>query len=151
MPEKISPGTRSRMMSGIRGKNTRPEMLVRSFLHRNGFRFRLHHPGLPGRPDVVLPRWNVVVFVHGCFWHGHAGCRYFRLPKTRADFWEAKITANNDRDTAATLALSKADWRVATVWECALRDDSDAALNQLAGFIRSDRLRVEIGSPQALT
>ncbi|RYD67576.1 MAG: DNA mismatch endonuclease Vsr [Verrucomicrobiaceae bacterium] len=110
MPEKISPETRSRMMSGIRGKNTRPEITVRSFLHRNGFRFRLHGRDLPGKPDVVLPRWKVAVFVHGCFWHGHIGCRYFKLPKTRAEFWKTKIDGNKQRDAVAVDRLREADY-----------------------------------------
>lgn len=144
MAEKIAPEIRSRMMSGIRGKNTRPEVTVRSFLHRNGFRFRLHGVGLPGKPDVVLPRWNVVLFVHGCFWHGHIGCRYFKLPKTRAEFWRTKIDGNSQRDALAVNRLSEAGWRVAIIWECALRDDPARALEQLLLFIRSDQPLIEV-------
>lgn len=144
MAENIPPETRSRMMSGIRGKNTRPEMTVRSFLHRNGFRFRLHGPDLPGKPDVVLPRWHVVVFVHGCFWHGHMGCRYFKLPKTRADFWKTKIDGNAQRDALAVDRLREAGWRVVTIWECSLRDHQDQALEELFQFIRSERSLLEI-------
>lgn len=144
MAEKITPETRSRMMSGIRGKNTQPEMTVRSFLHRNGFRFRLHGRKLPGKPDVVLPRWKVVVFVHGCFWHGHKGCRYFKLPKTRAEFWKSKIDGNSQRDALAVERLREAGWRVATIWECSLRDDPARALGELLHFIRSDRALVEV-------
>ncbi|MBV6787613.1 very short patch repair endonuclease [Xanthomonas perforans] len=144
--EKISPETRSRMMSGIKGKNTRPEIAVRSFLHRNGFRFRLHGSRLPGRPDVVLPRWNAVVFVHGCFWHGHSGCHYFKLPKTRTDFWQTKIDSNSQRDALAIHRLRQAGWRVAVIWECALRDESDRALDELLRFIRSEDISVEVTS-----
>lgn len=146
MPEKIAPETRSRMMSGIRGKNTRPEIEVRSFLHRNGFRFRLHGRQLPGKPDLVLPRWNAVVFVHGCFWHGHLGCRYFKLPKTRADFWHAKIEANSKRDALAVNLLRGAGWRVGIIWECALRDDPSKALGELLQFLRSTHELAEITS-----
>lgn len=146
MAEKISPEMRSRMMSGIRGRDTRPEMTVRSFLHKSGFRFRLHRRALPGKPDIVLSRWNAVVFVHGCFWHGHEGCRYFRLPKTREAFWAAKIESNVRRDAATIQRLLEAGWRVAIVWECALRDESANALNSLQGFIRSGHPLAEIRS-----
>src|SRR5690606_38132668 len=101
MAEKISPQTRSRMMSGIRGRDTKPELVVRTYLHSKGFRFRLCRKDLPGSPDVVLPKWRVAVLVHGCFWHGHAGCRYFRVPKTRPEFWSAKIATNASRDAFA--------------------------------------------------
>ena len=146
MAKMISPETRSRMMSGIRGRNTQPEMTVRSFLHRSGFRFRLHRRGLPGKPDIVLPRWDAVVFVHGCFWHGHGGCRYFKLPKTREAFWAGKIESNVRRDAATIQRLLEAGWRVAIVWECALRDESANALNSLQGFIRSGHPLAEISS-----
>ncbi len=146
MVEKISPEIRSRMMSGIRCRDTQPEMTVRSYLHRSGFRFRLHRRGLPGKPDVVLPRWNAVVFVHGCFWHGHAGCRYFKLPKTREEFWATKIEANLRRDSLAVQRLLEMGWRVAVVWECALRDEPATALNSLQGFIRSEHPLAEIRS-----
>lgn len=144
MAEKIAPEVRSRMMSGIRGKNTRPEVTVRSFLHRSGFRFRLHEVGLPGKPDVVLPRWNVAVFVHGCFWHGHKGCHYFKLPKTRTEFWKTKIEGNSKRDAIAVDQLREAGWRVAVVWECSLRDDLGRSLNELVQFIRSERPSLEV-------
>lgn len=146
MAEKISPEMRSRMMSGIRGRDTRPEMTVRSFLHKSGLRFRLHQRGLPGKPDIVLPRWNAVVFVHGCFWHAHEGCRYFKLPKTREAFWAAKIESNVRRDAATIQRLQEAGWRVAVVWECALRDEPANALNSLQGFIRSGCSLAEISS-----
>ena len=145
MPEKISRETRSRMMAGIKGKDTKPELMVRSYLHRMGFRFRLHHPGLQGRPDIVLPRWGVAIFVHGCFWHGHSRCLYFRLPKTRTLFWEDKIKVNACRDRSAQEALAAAGWRVAVIWECCLRDDAEKALEQLTGFIRSESTLIEIG------
>lgn len=138
MAEKISPETRSRMMSGIRGGNTKPELMVRRYLHRAGLRFRLFAKDLPGRPDVVLPKWNALVLVHGCFWHGHRGCRYFRLPKTRPEWWAAKIEANATRDARSEAKLLDAGWRVAVVWECALRSHPDQTLAALEAFIRSD-------------
>ncbi len=111
-------------MSGIRGKDTRPEIIVRQALHRAGFRFRLHRKDLPGKPDIVLPKYHTVIFVHGCFWHGH-GCRYFKVPKTRTDFWLDKIMANARRDRLQEDALRAAGWRVFTVWECDIRDKND--------------------------
>jgi len=120
--------TRSRMMAGIRSKDTQPEMRVRRGLHQRGLRFRLHVRGLPGRPDLVLPRWNTVVFVHGCFWHGH-DCSYFRWPKTRTEFWCEKINGNRERDGRATEQLCAAGWRVLVIWECAFRGGSVAAQN----------------------
>lgn len=146
MTEKIAPSTRSRMMAGIRGKDTRPEKIVRSFLHKNGFRFRLHKGGLPGRPDVVLPRWNVAIFVHGCFWHGHESCDYFKLPKTRSEFWKDKIQANGQRDSMNAKKLIAAGWRVATIWECGLRDEAAHSLASLISFIASDQASIEIRS-----
>ncbi len=143
MAEKISPEVRSRMMSGIRGANTKPELLVRRHLHRAGLRFRLFAKDLPGRPDVVLPKWGTVVLVHGCFWHGHKGCRYFRLPKTRTDWWKAKIEGNVARDIRAEAQLRESGWRVAVVWECALRADPDETLSRLVEFIRSDEPSAE--------
>lgn len=111
-------------MSGIRGKDTRPEIIVRQALHRAGFRFRLHRKDLPGKPDIVLPKYHTVIFVHGCFWHGH-GCRYFKVPKTRTDFWLDKIMANAKRDRLQEDALRAAGWTVFTVWECDIRDKTD--------------------------
>lgn len=143
MAEKISPEVRSRMMCGIRGANTKPELLVRRHLHRAGLRFRLFAKDLPGRPDVVLPKWGTVVLVHGCFWHGHKGCRYFRLPKTRTDWWKAKIEGNVARDIRAEAQLRESGWRVAVVWECALRADPDETLSRLVEFIRSDEPSAE--------
>ncbi|GAB1596996.1 very short patch repair endonuclease [Lysobacter claricitrinus] len=149
MAEKISPETRSRMMSRIRGANTKPELLVRRYLHRAGFRFRLFAKDLPGRPDVVLPKWKTVVPVHGCFWHGHRGCRYFRLPKTRAEWWSAKIEHNAARDARAEAQLLDAGWRVAVVWECSLRAHPDQTLAALEAFIRSDEPKAEFAEGAA--
>ncbi len=108
------------MMSGIRGKNTKPELLVRKMLHAAGFRYRLHDKALPGKPDMVFPKYRAVILVHGCFWHGH-GCHLFRLPSTRTEFWKRKIDGNVERDREAVRKLRDTGWRVATVWECALK------------------------------
>lgn len=113
--------TRSRMMSGIRGRDTKPELLLRRALHALGFRYRLHGRDLPGRPDIVLPRHRAVVFVHGCFWHRHAGCRYASTPATRPEFWANKFRKNVERDLRNQEALLATAWRVAVVWECALK------------------------------
>lgn len=107
-------------MSGIRGKNTKPEILIRSLLHRAGFRFRLHDKKLPGKPDIVLPKFRAIVFIHGCFWHGHS-CPLFRLPSTRQEFWQKKIEKNRSNDQRAISDLSALGWRVAIIWECALK------------------------------
>lgn len=120
MTDIVDKKTRSRMMSRILGRDTKPEMVVRSGLHQLGFRFRLHVKGLPGRPDLVLPRWKTAVFVNGCFWHCH-GCELFRWPKTNHEFWKTKLTANRDRDRKAIHRLVGDDWYVAIIWECAIR------------------------------
>lgn len=128
-------------MSGIRGTNTQPEMRIRSLLHRNGFRFRLHVRDLPGKPDIVLPRYRAVVFVHGCFWHGH-DCPLFRMPSTRRDFWQAKIERNKDNDCRAKGALHATGWRVATVWECVMRGrnriDDDMLAERIIEWLNSN-------------
>jgi DNA mismatch endonuclease (patch repair protein) len=116
----LSPTERSALMSRIRGTDTGPELVVRSALHRAGFRFRVHTKGLPGRPDIVLARHGVVIFIHGCFWHRH-GCTLSSEPATRRRFWQAKFDANVARDARNARALRRLGWRVLTVWECALR------------------------------
>jgi DNA mismatch endonuclease (patch repair protein) len=108
-------------MSAIRAKNTKPELLVRRYLFSRGFRYRLNDPRLPGHPDLVLRKYRTVVFVNGCFWHGHEGCKYFRLPQTNTEFWQAKITRNADRDKAEQRALAALGWHCITVWECQLK------------------------------
>lgn len=120
MTDVVDPKTRSRMMAGIKGKNTRPEILVRSALHRRGFRFKLHDKTLPGKPDLVLPKYKAIINIHGCFWHGH-DCKFFKVPSTRTDFWLAKIIGNRSRDGLQKETLLEQGWRVLTVWECALR------------------------------
>lgn len=147
MPDIVSPETRSRMMSGIRGRDTRPELVLRRGLHALGFRFRLHARELPGRPDMVFPRRRAALFAHGCFWHGH-DCPLFRLPGTRREFWQAKIDGNRQRDAAAETALLEGGWRVATVWECALRGRTalpfSAVMDRCAAWLRSDEPRLDI-------
>jgi DNA mismatch endonuclease (patch repair protein) len=113
---------RSYNMSRIRAKDTKPEMLVRKFLHANGFRYKLHDKTLPGKPDIVLPKYRTVIFVHGCFWHGHTNCKYFKVPKTRTKWWLAKINRNKANDEKAQKALRKEGWKVINVWECSLKN-----------------------------
>lgn len=122
MADIVSPLVRSRMMSGIKGKNSVPEMLVRRLLFAAGYRFRLHRRDLPGTPDIVMPGRKIVIFVHGCFWHAHKGCKYAKIPATRPDFWIAKLQANVDRDHRAIETLAAMGWRVLCVWECVTRD-----------------------------
>ena len=147
MADVVSRQVRSRMMAGIRGKNTKPEILVRSFLHRQGFRFRLHVKDLPGKPDLVLAKYRAAIFVHGCFWHGH-DCHLFRLPGTRTDFWSAKIEGNRVRDLKAFAALRSMEWRVLVIWECALRGRTtlpiDRVIRRSADWIRGTRVFAEI-------
>ena len=120
MADIVSPETRSRMMSGIKGKNTKPELLIRRGLHRLGFRFRLHRKDLPGKPDLVLPRYNAAVLVNGCFWHGH-DCSLFKWPGSRPDFWRQKIAANKARDERNAAQIEILGWRQLIVWECTLK------------------------------
>ena len=146
MVDVVDSATRSQMMSSIHGRNTRPEILIRSLLHRHGFRFRLHVRNLPGKPDIVLPRYHAVVFVHGCFWHGH-DCPLFKWPKTRPDFWREKIGRNQANDNRTREALLANGWRVGIVWECALRGagkDIGSVAQSLAGWLRSDALFIEV-------
>ena len=123
MADKHSKEVRSYNMSMIKGKNTKPEMLVRKYLHANGFRYTLHSKNLPGKPDIVLPKYKTVIFVHGCFWHGHKKCKYSVLPKTNTDFWLNKITENILRDVIVMKALRKERWKVITIWQCKLKKD----------------------------
>ena len=110
-------------MQQIRSTNTKPEMLVRKFLFANGFRYRLHDKKLPGKPDIVLPKYKTVILIHGCFWHGHHNCKYYKVPQSRTDWWLNKIGRNQSNDAAAVKALKKDGWRVITVWECGLKTD----------------------------
>ena len=121
MVDIVDAATRSRMMAGIRGKHTRPELGLRRALHARGLRFRLHVRGLPGVPDIVLPRWRAAILVQGCFWHRHEGCRYATSPATRPEFWQNKFHENVARDRRTQTHLREEGWRVALVWECAFR------------------------------
>lgn len=112
---------RSYNMSRIKGKNTKPEMLVRKYLHAHGFRYKLHDKNLPGKPDLVLPKYKTVIFIHGCFWHGHHNCKYFTIPKTRTEWWTEKINKNIANDEKAVKLLKKEGWKIITVWECKLK------------------------------
>jgi len=123
MADVHEPETRSYNMSQISGKDTKPEMMVRKFLHGNGFRYRLHVKDLPGKPDLVLPKYNSVVFVHGCFWHAHEGCKYFKIPKTRTEWWKNKLLGNRERDKKHISQLERLDWNVIVVWGCELKKE----------------------------
>lgn len=132
MVDPLTAAARAARMSRIRTADTTPELRLRRLLWRDGFRFRLSDRSLPGKPDIVLPRWKAVIFVNGCFWHAHEQCRYFKLPGTRVEFWSSKLQANAARDKRVTEECRALGWRTITVWECALRKDStDAAF--LAG------------------
>lgn len=135
MVDIVDAQTRSRMMSTIRGKDTLPERRLRSALHARGFRFRVHRKDLPGRPDIVLPRYRAVIMVHGCFWHRHDGCRFATSPATRPEFWASKFDQNVDRDRRNEDALRAAGWRVRVVWECAIRTDTKAVADDIAGWL----------------
>ncbi|TPE62588.1 DNA mismatch endonuclease Vsr [Sandaracinobacter neustonicus] len=139
--------TRSRNMAAVKGRDTRPELLIRKALHAAGLRYRLHAKQLPGKPDLVFPRHRAVVFVHGCFWHQH-DCHLFRWPATRQEFWREKIGRNVVNDERSTQALRDAGWRVATVWECALkgrtRPDFGDAMQRLAAWIQTGEQTITI-------
>lgn len=138
MIDVVDSQTRSRMMSGIKGVDTKPEMLVRRALHARGFRYRLHVKKLPGKPDLVLPKYKVVIFVNGCFWHRHA-CRLFKWPSTRSEFWKGKLNRNAERDKDNIRELLHIGWRILVIWECALkgRDEElqDEVLEKAENFI----------------
>ena len=137
MADRLNTHQRHHCMSRIRGKDTKPEILVRKGLHARGFRFRLQDRRLPGRPDVVLPKYGVAIMVNGCFWHGHKGCRYATRPKTNEEFWEAKIARNRHRDEVTEAHLEALGWTVITIWECELRGGAaQARLEALADEIR---------------
>lgn len=148
MADRLTPEQRRLNMRRVLAKDTKPEMIVRRLLHAQGLRFRLHRRDLPGRPDIVLARHHSVIFVHGCFWHGH-GCSLFRMPTTRTEFWSAKIAGNWRRDRAVVDRLDCAGWRSLWVWECTLRGKNRLIEPELsdamAAFIRSDAGFAEIG------
>lgn len=135
------------MMAGIKGRDTKPELALRRALHARGFRFRLHAKNVKGRPDLVFPKHHAAIFVHGCFWHRHEGCRYTTTPSTRPEFWLAKFEANVARDSAVRAGLTNEGWRVATVWECALRKPGlvAATADLVAAWLHSGSGQLEIG------
>jgi len=129
--------TRSYNMSRIKGKNTKPEMLVRKFLHKNGFRYRVNYSKLPGKPDIVLPKYKTVIFINGCFWHGHKGCKFFVVPKTRTEWWKEKINGTIERDKIKIKELEKMGWNIKTLWECELNPEKRTkTLEDLLVFLR---------------
>lgn len=138
MVDFVSQEKRSKIMRGVKSVDTKPEMLVRCAMHRLGYRFRLHKKDLPGKPDIVLPRHHLVVFVHGCFWHQHTGCKDGRIPSSNTDFWVRKFSATQTRDAKHIAALQELGWRVEVIWECQARDPDrlHARLNEL--FARID-------------
>lgn len=153
MVDIVDTATRSRMMSGIRARDTKPEKLIRSLLHRRGFRFRVNRRDLPGKPDIVFPGRQAVILVHGCFWHGH-DCALFRLPGTRTEFWAEKIAGNRNNDARVKQALLDAGWRVGTVWECSLRGrdrDVPGVIDALVEWLNGDALTLELRGMPAPT
>ncbi len=128
--------TRSYNMSMIKGKNTKPEIIVRKFLFNNGFRYRLNYSKLPGKPDIVLPKFRIVIFINGCFWHGHEGCKYFVVPKTRTEWWMEKINSNKRNDINKKKELEDLGWRIITLWECEIKHMNDNhSLNTIIDLI----------------
>lgn len=138
----VSREKRSSMMSGIRSKDTKPEMKIRKALYSRGYRYRLHSSKIQGKPDIIMRKYNAVIFIHGCFWHGH-NCKLFRLPKTRTAFWENKINTNRERDRKVVSILQKDGWRIAVIWECSMRGkgkmDFEDIMDRLTEWIESDR------------
>lgn len=149
MVDVVSPAQRSRMMAGIQGRNTKPELTVRRMLFAMGYRFRLHRRDLPGAPDIVMPGRKVVIFVHGCFWHMHQGCRLSKVPTTRPEFWTTKLEANVERDRRAVAKLQALGWRVLWIWECSTRDIHAASDLQAAirAWIEGSNQLGELGAP----
>ena len=148
MVDIVDKETRSRMMAAIRGNNTKPEMALRKALHARGFRYRLHGKGINGKPDLVLRKFNIVIFVHGCFWHQHSGCRYSSIPSSNRDFWLNKLNSNVAREQAVVKELLESGWRIATVWECSLKtqNDVDISVEKLAEWLKSSNSVLEIPS-----
>ena len=142
MADIVTAATRSRMMAGIRGRDTKPELVLRHGLHRLGFRFRLHVKDMPGKPDIVFPKYSAVIFANGCFWHGHE-CELFRWPATRPEFWRSKISGNVYRDKKTKDRLIEAGWRVLTVWECAFRGSdkrpAETVIMACSKWLKGDR------------
>lgn len=147
MAEKKAPLTRSQMMARVRSADTKPEMVLRKALHAIGYRFRLHVHSLPGCPDIVMRKHGCAIFVNGCFWHGHIGCKNFRIPKTRSEFWKTKIESNRERDRRAADALVRGGWRVLVVWECATRSfHVDNLISIIAVWLQGTETSAELSS-----
>ena len=139
MADVHEPEVRSFNMSQIKGKDTKPEMLVRRFLHASGYRYRLHDSKLPGKPDIILPKYGTIIFVHGCFWHAHEGCKYFVVPKTRTEWWLNKLNGNKKRDIENKKKLSAMGWKVLTIFECELKPDKRGkTLTELVRELKSE-------------
>ena len=147
MVDVVDTATRSRMMSGIRGKDTKPELVVRKGLHERGFRYRLHSSKVCGKPDLVLARYRAVIFVHGCFWHGH-DCHLFKMPSSRPEFWKAKINRNRERDAEVRVSVLESRWRCLVIWECALKGrtrlELETLMVRLSTWITGDELEGQI-------
>lgn len=146
MTDALSLEQRSQLMAKVHGKDTAIEKKVRSYLHEKGYRFRKHVAGLPGSPDIVLPKYKAAIFVHGCFWHGHSGCRKSRLPTTRHDFWEEKRKANLERDARKISKLTSSAWRIAVIWQCALEKPTTLSntMSKLENWLTSEETSCEI-------
>ncbi|WP_411689258.1 very short patch repair endonuclease [Acinetobacter indicus] len=147
MVDIVDVSTRSRMMAGIKNRNTKPEILIRKLLYKKGYRFRLHVKDLPGKPDIVLPKYKAVIFVNGCFWHGHKNCSLFKLPATRTEFWQEKITRNQANDSKSINLLLEKGWRIGVVWEWSIRGttkDPDRIINVISEWLTSERSYIEI-------
>ena len=153
MTDVVDPATRSRMMSGIRGKNTKPELLIRKALHGRGYRYRLHDKRLPGKPDLVFPKYHAVIFIQGCFWHMH-DCHLFKWPSTRKQFWEEKISGNKARDERNITSLIDDGWRVLEIWECATKGmgrlTTEKIIERTAKWLEGRRRRAEISGHLAI-
>ena len=139
MIDVLSKEQRKRCMSHVRGKDTKPEVMVRQFLFAQGFRYRLYRKDLPGKPDIVLPKYKTVIFINGCFWHGHSGCKYATIPEANHDFWLAKISGNVERDKSNYAKLFELGWKVIEIWQCELKPKfREQTLNNLLTELRND-------------
>ena len=147
MVDKVDSATRSRIMAAVKSKNTSPELFIRSLLHKKGFRFRLHVKDLPGKPDIVLPKYNAVIFINGCFWHGHTNCHLFRLPHSRIEYWQNKILRNKANDIRTIELLLARNWRVCIIWECkiqASKKDITQLADLISNFLKSTESFLEL-------
>lgn len=153
----MTPEQRHKCMSAIKAENTKPEILVRKYLFSKGLRFRIHVKTLPGKPDIVLPKYKTVIFINGCFWHGHDNCKYYRLPKSNIEYWSAKIERNKDRDETNSKQLESMGWHVIRLWECTLRHISDRQMildelyNDIIGLNQSCVLDMSLVAEQKIS